>query len=68
MIAVDDMLVDALPPEVLQNLVDAVDAIQNGLEEQTGGERRENIPLLLIARFCMSYIIFFSSPVNVYTP
>lgn len=41
MVAVDDMLVDALPPEVLQNLVDAVDAVQNGLEEQeqTGGER-----------------------------
>lgn len=32
-VAVDDVLVDALAAEVLQHFVDAVDAIQNGLQE-----------------------------------
>lgn len=36
-VAVDDVLVDALPPEVLQNLVDAIDAIQDCLH----GEQEE---------------------------
>lgn len=46
MVAVDDVLVDALSPEVLQNLVDAVDTVQDGLderekeqEEPQGGEK-----------------------------
>lgn len=47
-VAVDDVLVDALPPEVLQNLVDAVNTVQDGLEEdveevenEREGEREE---------------------------
>lgn len=51
-VAVDDVLVDALPPEVLQNLVDAVNTVQDGLEqkeeeeeEERGG--RKNTALLL---------------------
>lgn len=31
-VAVDDVLVDAFPAEVLQDLVDAVNAVQNGLQ------------------------------------
>lgn len=31
-ITVDDMLVDALPTEMLKDFVNAVDAVQNGLE------------------------------------
>lgn len=34
MITVDDMLVDALPTEMLKDFVNAVNAIQNGLEEK----------------------------------
>lgn len=34
MITIDDMLVDALPTEMLKDFVDAVDTIQNGLEEE----------------------------------
>lgn len=33
MVAIDDVLVDALPPEVLQDLVDAVNSIQDGLKK-----------------------------------
>lgn len=54
-VAVDDVLVDALPPEVLQNLVDAVDAVQDGLDEQEQKQREEkNTALLLAARLCRS--------------
>lgn len=33
-VTVDDMLVDALPTEMLEDFVDAVDTVQNGLEEE----------------------------------
>lgn len=32
MITIDDMLVNALPAKMLQYFVDAVNAVQNGLE------------------------------------
>lgn len=31
MVTIDDMLVDALPPKVFQDFIDAVNAVQNGL-------------------------------------
>lgn len=33
MVSVDDVLVDAFPAEMFQNLVNAVDAVQNGLRQ-----------------------------------
>lgn len=33
MVAVDNMLVYSLPPEMLQDFVNAVDTIENGLQE-----------------------------------
>jgi len=39
MVTVDDMLVDALAAEVLQDLVDAVYAVQDRLEGSRGPQR-----------------------------
>lgn len=59
-VAVDDVLVDALPPEVLQNLVDAVNTVQDGLEEEEeendrGGEREEEEKYCIIISIISYY-------------
>lgn len=38
MVTIDNMLVDSFPPEMLQDLVNAVDTIENGLQ----GEKKKN--------------------------
>lgn len=39
MVTIDDMLIDALPTEVLKDLIDAVDTVQNGLEDNKRKKR-----------------------------
>lgn len=36
MVTVDDVLVDAFPAEMLQDLINAVDAVQDGLRDKNG--------------------------------
>ena len=36
-VTTDDMLVDAFPTEMLKDFVDAVNAVQNGLENENNG-------------------------------
>ena len=48
MVTVDDMLIDALATEVLKDLIDAVDAVQDGLERRGGPQRTELINTKII--------------------
>lgn len=53
-VTIDDMLVDALPAEMFKDFVDAVNAIQNSLEDHKRKKRKNESHIIVILKIILT--------------